>query len=946
MAIVGRDADLAELAALGEEAQRGRGAFALVIGEAGIGKTALCQQAAAEATDMYTVWAGCAEPSPAFGPWRQLIAQLPGSNRTLLGAADRRGQFESVVEFLRLAASSQPLWLTIDDFHIADAASIALAEFVAAQLRSMPAVLVATTRDEPTAKLRPHARVIRLGGLPEDSLGKLIAGKAGQEVDAATTRNVLRHTGGNPLFTRELVALLGPDGLRGALSGPAPAPVPETVRAVLAQRIDRLTAPCREAIAIASVIGEQPPLDLLGSVLPASREDVLVLLEEAVGAQVMRERGPGEFGFAHPLMRATAYSSIGLVRRIRLHQRIAELLPGSGGNNATLAYHYLAAAPGGTAEPAYRAAMAAAGEATEVLAYEQAAMHFGQALAAVSLDAAAGDRIAALLGLGQAQAAAGDVAPSRVTYLEAAALARKAGEPVRLAQAALGLAPGQGFEVALFDREQIALLEEAASTLDRAANPGLAAVVGARLSVALSLSGDSRRRESLSEEAVALARECGDARALAYALAAHCDDIAGPDDTERRLSESEEVIRLARGDDLHTELLGRRLRLVALLELGDLGAADREAADFASTARLLRQSTYDWYPALWHGMQALRQGRFAACERWIDEVRRIGAEAGSGNAELLADVQEMFLSVESAVDSGRHDRTARTLEKMSGYTQLGMQLQISVAYFQARMGMFGEAAASLVPVATVESMPSDSEWLAGMVQFAETAKLLGEKELLRWAGERLVPYRDRFVVEGIGAVVRGQVGSLVELPIAEAPVPLRENVFRREGDVWVLGFAGRTVRLRHAKGLADLARLIAHPGREIPALDLAVPATAAGTNAEGLHAAGDLGDLIDARAREAYKARLAELADAQDERSRAEREALIEQLAAAYGLGGRPRKAGDPAERARTAVTARLRAALDRIAEAHPDLGRHLRHSVHTGTLCRYEPEAPVNWQI
>ena len=72
--------------------------------------------------------------------------------------------------------------------------------------------------------------------------------------------------------------------------------------------------------------------------------------------------------------------------------------------------------------------------------------------------------------------------------------------------------------------------------------------------------------------------------------------------------------------------------------------------------------------------------------------------------------------------------------------------------------------------------------------------------------------------------------------------------------------------------------------------------------------------------------------------------ASVEQLSAVYGLGGRVRRAGSPAERARTAVTARLRASIERISAVHPELGRHLRASVRTGTVCVYEPESPRQW--
>jgi hypothetical protein len=115
--------------------------------------------------------------------------------------------------------------------------------------------------------------------------------------------------------------------------------------------------------------------------------------------------------------------------------------------------------------------------------------------------------------------------------------------------------------------------------------------------------------------------------------------------------------------------------------------------------------------------------------------------------------------------------------------------------------------------------------------------------------------------------------------------------------------------------------------------------------------------VLDDRARAAYQRRLAELderiaeadSDGNADRSAAaleERDFLLAELAGAYGLGGRPRRAGDPAERARTTVTSRIRDALGRIEAEHPELGRHLRSSVRTGTFCCYAPELPVAWEV
>jgi predicted ATPase len=82
------------------------------------------------------------------------------------------------------------------------------------------------------------------------------------------------------------------------------------------------------------------------------------------------------------------------------------------------------------------------------------------------------------------------------------------------------------------------------------------------------------------------------------------------------------------------------------------------------------------------------------------------------------------------------------------------------------------------------------------------------------------------------------------------------------------------------------------------------------------------------------------------ERARAERDRLVDELARAAGLGGRPRRLGDDRERARKAVTARLRDAVGRIERAHPALGRHLREAITTGTACSYDPATPVDWEL
>ena len=171
------------------------------------------------------------------------------------------------------------------------------------------------------------------------------------------------------------------------------------------------------------------------------------------------------------------------------------------------------------------------------------------------------------------------------------------------------------------------------------------------------------------------------------------------------------------------------------------------------------------------------------------------------------------------------------------------------------------------------------------------------------------------------------------------------NVFRLDGEYWTVGYRGLVVTLRDSKGLRDLARLLAEPEREVHVLDLA-----AGAVVHGSDSPMPLGDVA---AREQYKRRIVELEGEIDDAesrghepvaARTERDALVEALASAYGLGGRSRRAPDEVERARKAVTRRIRDAISRIDRVHPSLGRHLDSSVHTGVFCRYAPERSVRW--
>ncbi len=190
-------------------------------------------------------------------------------------------------------------------------------------------------------------------------------------------------------------------------------------------------------------------------------------------------------------------------------------------------------------------------------------------------------------------------------------------------------------------------------------------------------------------------------------------------------------------------------------------------------------------------------------------------------------------------------------------------------------------------------------------------------------------------LHGVAARMRTQLDA----PPAAGPTAS----LRRVGDMWEVGYGGRIAYLRDVKGLHDLAALLARPGVELAAIDLA---GASGTSRRP----EATGPTLDRAALAAYRRRLGELADDLAEaelsndigragRARAEREWIVAELRRSTRPGGAARTLGaTTAERARKAVSARIRDAIRRIADVMPDLAAHLDRSVRTGTTCCYDP--------
>ena len=991
-ALIGRAAELRELhGAARRAAAEGRGWVGLVGGEPGIGKTRLAAACAGQlAQDGFgCAWVSCPEGdgAPPFWAWDQLLDQLEAGDalRAEAGEADpevaRYLLFDAVARAIRKAAADRPLLLVMDDLHWADPASRQLLAAIRGVLATLPVVAVCTYRetepgaDELCAEVGPERHLV-LGGLAPDELAAAVLMATGSAVPGALVAGLHARTAGNPYFAAEAIRLLRAEG-RLDTSAQLPAELlPSTVRAVLERRLGWLPASTTELLRVAALLGDELDPPLLAEIAGQALRAVQPALAAARAARVT-----GRDRFAHPLVREVLRAQLGPADRLRWHARIGAVLAGryraGAAGPAPAARHLLAAAEvGGETGPALEFARLAAADAVRRLGYEDAVQLLSAALALAGPNDGRGELLCAM---GEAALATGDRERARGAYAEATELARRTGRAELLAAAALGVAGGQGgFEIDLRDPDRVTVLTEALQAQPEGDSPARAALLG-RLSLALAFTEVTpQRREALSTEAVAMARRVGDPVVLAAALAARCDAISGPDHVAERRAAAGEIIKLAQiGGDRTGEMLGRRLLVVALAEAAEWSAVDAEISAYARHADPLGQPRLTWYVPLWRGARALMRGDRGVAEAQAGELSELAEQAGSVNARLLGLVQRYFW----LIGQGRADELAGDFAEIVGLIpEDPPAAACAQAFYNAHRGQLAEARADLDRV-VAGAVPRDGEWLPKFAQVAVAAVLADHRTAAELAYRLLEPYAGQCAVEGILAGSWGSVAAHLGLlarylgrtedadahfaqaagldAAAGAVIAARTRewaggdgaapdgaaVFRRDGEIWTLSYAGRTVRLRDSKGLRDLAVLVTRPGERTHVSELA--------GAGGLPGS-DAGPMIDRRALAAYRERLRWIAAELDsldagapeaETLNKERDALLAELSATTGLGGRPRTAGSPAERMRKAVTYRIRHAISRVAGAHPELGRHLQVSVRTGTWCSYVPEHRVDWR-
>ena len=814
-AFVGRQRELEEIRRGLDDAAAGRGRLFLLVGEPGIGKSRLADEAATAAAGRgaAVLWGRCWEAggAPAYWPWLEvleaiarslddaalretlgdgapLVAEiLPALRARLDGAGAASGGpppeasaarfrlWRALAALVRRGAADSPggLALVLEDLHAADESSLLLLHFLARELRSMRALVLGTYRDV-EARLAPGAgdllarigregATLALGRLDRAATVAFLRQRAGVALPARVEARIVDSTQGNPLFVEEMARLLGAgdDAAADAIEHGA---LPDGVRDVIRQRLDRVPEGARPLLELAAVAGDELDGALLAAAAGGEQGAVAAELGEAVRAGVLVDRG-GRRRFSHALVREVLYRDLAPDRRRALHGQVAAALERLHATApspplAELAHHSLEGPRAGL-ERAADFSVRAAERALTALAYEEAVAVLERAVAAV---AAAGNparpRARVLLALAEARIRRGESDAGKLACREVATLARALGDGALLAQAALTY--GQVFIFAVVDPVLVDLLEEALAAVP-AEDSGLRVQLLARLGAALQPSVNTEEPVRVARQAIAMARRLGDPRTLLNGIFAGMSAMMDIVDPRERLALNLEAEQLA-------SVLGDRVRLVRIhsrlvvdhMELGELAEADARIEAFEALARELRADWFLWRVPLFRAMRALLHGRFTEAEALAAEALALGRRAQDPQVErCLVFHRESFLR-----EAARHeemvafDPVARQARAGINYSPAWQAMGSSFVF--ARLEDRERARLHLDLVPPELSPPVDNVFAA--YHMVEAAALAGPPELVEKLHRMYAPAADRDAMLGMTTVFwGGPVARLVAL---------------------------------------------------------------------------------------------------------------------------------------------------------------------------------------
>ena len=395
--LLGRDSERLALDRLLAEARGGRSGVLALVGEPGIGKTALLDYAAQQANGMRVLRARGIESEaeiPFAGldellrPALPAIDQIPAPQAAALAGAlalgparpgDRFAIGAATLSLLSASAEERPLLLLVDDAHWLDGSSAEALRFAARRLVADPIALVLAAREGEASLLDgSDLRVLQVAGLARPDAASLLEAS---DLPGDVAERLIRATGGNPLA---LLALVSDSDRLVAAPPDEPVPISTDIATAFLRRFGRLPESTRRMLVVAATsdTGDLATLERAAASLGLKIDDLVTA--EAAGLVTL---DAGEVAFGHPLARAALYADAPASERRAAHAALAAVLPAHEIDRR--AWH-LAAASVGPDEPAAAALERAGARARERSAYAVAAAAFERGAGLASADDARG----------------------------------------------------------------------------------------------------------------------------------------------------------------------------------------------------------------------------------------------------------------------------------------------------------------------------------------------------------------------------------------------------------------------------------------------------------------------------------------------------------------------------------------------------------------------------
>lgn len=934
-----------------------------------------------------------------------LIREL-GSPEPVVGDPDRHRLLllDAAAGWLETLAVDRHVVVVLDDLQWADSSTFDLIDYIIATPRRAQLLVIGAFRHDELdqerrarlATVGSHAGRVHLDGLSVDGVEALVRDIPGPPVSRELAVDLHRRTGGHPLFVGELARLRAAGDL---------AALPTVVTGAVTRRLEALTIESRRLLDVASVLGNQLLFDVLGAVTNTTAAVVFEHLAPAIDAGLVRAGEGAEFWFTHDIYRETLYRELDAVDRSGLHAAVGAALEARrerGGEvlSSDVARHYLQTIA--TVEPAkaIQWARRAATDERGRLAFCEAAGHL-QRVRLAAIDRGWRIEAGVLTGLltdeADSRARSGDPEAARGLLAQAARAPASAEDLADVALAVHRL----GAKFSVPRDEIIAQIETALKAV-----AGVSLTKQAQLTAALarefqhSVARDRHRAAPLSEEALTLGRQSGHDETIAACLLARHDALWAPGTGSERAELGREIAAVGAAlGDVDRQVEGLILEANGLLESGDarFRAVLAEWFDLLTT----RNEPRDRY------MIETRRAALALLDGDLDHAEVLMKDASRIGEQIHEpDTGNVLMSQRVALASASRDPEALrrlAVDAVSWWTGAPVLAHAVAAGALAKAGDLDGAEGEVRKVNASGGWQSEGSYLRSVLvgHLAEASVALDNRELCADLLADIEDITDACGVNGavvafagpfahsagilssalgdqesaksllgqsivtsrsLGASVwasHGERALLATNQRSAATTPHRGDESAtaiasliREDGVWTISWQDESRTVPHLKGLADIATLISRRDQEVSALELVGGPAHFGARTDAM---------TDVASLDAYRQRLADLDAEIDDADRnadlgrselldVERQQLLAELRRVTGLGGRIRSnANDPAERARKAVSGRIRDVIRRLAEATPELAAHLDRSIQTGLRCSYAPvgrDRQLRWNI